>query len=444
MADINIMDLKSEKKIKKNFFVLGMHRSGTSLITQILSKFGLYTGNREDMLDPNEANKDGYFEIKKVVEINDEILLENNMIWCCVKENALNLHTKKETDIEDFIKEFCEKSGNKDIAIKDPRFCLLEPIWRKEILIFGMKPKVIVVIRHPYEVAKSLVHRDNIEFSYALKIWFYYNICILNIIIQYPIEDLLFLSYQDFFNNSNQIQKIAAFCNINYDIDLQREIVKKELYHNSSVEIKFENNRLYNMVYELYEYLLRISNKEIGLDKEVVKKFNRNLEKIAIISYEHDKKDMFLKAMNNCHYSCIKKWCLNLLEKEEKEIKIYFSKILKEKNIFNVILYGYGTVSKKILNMIQDIDIECIGIVDKSFSNYKIKGKNKIKLYNKLPEKLSENIYILNTVVNYEDEISALCHENSFKENYISLKEIIGNFCEQKRISKCEGYDMCI
>lgn len=424
--------------VKKVYFILGMHRSATSLTTEILSEIGLYVGNKEDMLEADPGNKDGYFEIEKIVHLNDEILLENNMVWCCVKNSPLNLTTNKNLSARLIINELSNKAYDENIAIKDPRFCLTEPIWRNEIINLGMKPKAIVVVRHPFEVAQSLVRRDNIDFDYALKIWFYYNCCILNIIINYQTEDLLFLNHKDFFNGTIQLERILHFCHKDYK-PLPKNIIKKELRHNYSDNINCGNNELHKFIFELYNFLLDISRKNILISKEIVKKFNGYLKEISCISYKPDNGDMFFNSMQHCHHAWFKIWCLNLLQKEKKDFSNYFSNFLKKRNISKIILYGYGTIAKIILEILDNNHVQCVGFIDKNIPE--IKPDNLI-VYNKLPMNISGDIFILNTAVNYEDEIFCICCNDQYKEKYISLKQIIYEFCKENRTNKYKDYNI--
>ena len=54
--------------------VLGMHRSGTSLLAEVLSRLGLDLGPLEDLLPADAGNARGYWEPKRLVAIDDRIL----------------------------------------------------------------------------------------------------------------------------------------------------------------------------------------------------------------------------------------------------------------------------------------------------------------------------------------------------------------------------------
>ena len=49
--------------------VAGFHRSGTSVVTDLLQRSGLYVG--EELLDPAPSNPYGHFEDTEVVDIHE-------------------------------------------------------------------------------------------------------------------------------------------------------------------------------------------------------------------------------------------------------------------------------------------------------------------------------------------------------------------------------------
>ena len=62
-----------------NIVILGMHRSGTSLITGILNKAGFFIGYQDELIGSNAENPLGFFERKDIrrVEVNEgEIVYE--------------------------------------------------------------------------------------------------------------------------------------------------------------------------------------------------------------------------------------------------------------------------------------------------------------------------------------------------------------------------------
>jgi hypothetical protein len=54
--------------------ILGMHRSGTSLVSRALNVLGVYLGPEEQLMRPSTDNPAGHWESRPIKEINDEIL----------------------------------------------------------------------------------------------------------------------------------------------------------------------------------------------------------------------------------------------------------------------------------------------------------------------------------------------------------------------------------
>lgn len=61
--------------------VLGMHRSGTSLITRVLNLLGVYLGPEEHLITANADNPKGFWEHDLFKRRNDEILERLGGTW---------------------------------------------------------------------------------------------------------------------------------------------------------------------------------------------------------------------------------------------------------------------------------------------------------------------------------------------------------------------------
>ena len=81
----------------KVILVLGMHRSATSLTTNILTELGLYAGSKDELLEADSDNKKGYFERKDVIGLSDKMLVENGMTWTSVRRQIKNIEINEDT-----------------------------------------------------------------------------------------------------------------------------------------------------------------------------------------------------------------------------------------------------------------------------------------------------------------------------------------------------------
>src|SRR5947209_7206603 len=61
----------------KVLIIVGMHRSGTSLISQWLYKCGLHIG--EHLLEPNVGNIEGHYEDLDFVRMHEKILKSHSL-----------------------------------------------------------------------------------------------------------------------------------------------------------------------------------------------------------------------------------------------------------------------------------------------------------------------------------------------------------------------------
>lgn len=148
--------------------IIGMHRSGTTMLSEVLEKGGLFQGWKK------EQNNESRFFIK----LNDWILRELGGRWDA-PESVIDIesHTKRHVDaIELYIRDQLKSPRSLEYlgvteflkfrsifgiqnawCWKDPRTTLLLPLWLR---IFP-KAKIIHIVRHGVDVANSLAVRTN-------------------------------------------------------------------------------------------------------------------------------------------------------------------------------------------------------------------------------------------------------------------------------------------
>ena len=197
---------KNETKVKsvRGVIVLGMHRSGTSLLSGLLVH-GLHYKSPGKLLAAHMDNPYGYYENYHVMKQNNYWLEEQHKSW-----DMLNMTTsptnssivvgefsvqrscsKKPCVVTDMSKSFRNRTyfTNRNAALshynnksnvpwimKEPRLCFTMNMWRP--LLKGGPPAVLLTFRHPLEVARSLRTRNvtRVEnLSDGLKLWIWYN-----------------------------------------------------------------------------------------------------------------------------------------------------------------------------------------------------------------------------------------------------------------------------
>lgn len=161
---------------KKVVVITGMHRSGTSLVTQWLHKCGLHVGDQ--FLGAGIGNTEGHFEDVDFVEAHRGILrnLTGN------DEGLLNLENLcilpgQEKVLHDLVGR--KQSAQAQWGWKDPRTCLFLDAYR----VILPEAKYLVILRDYRSVVSSLLSRrfKKSEHKYAVKgglpllIWKYFK-----------------------------------------------------------------------------------------------------------------------------------------------------------------------------------------------------------------------------------------------------------------------------
>lgn len=154
--------------------VLGMHRSGTSALTGLLRRMGLWAGDEDDFPPADEHNEAGYWEHRGVWSVDEAILQTLGASWSEVADLDLSrlsrgLHARFRERAREVVREL-DRHGS--WVVKDPRLCLLFPFWR-EIL---ERPFCVLIYREPLPVARSLAARDGFPISYGIALWEKYTL----------------------------------------------------------------------------------------------------------------------------------------------------------------------------------------------------------------------------------------------------------------------------
>lgn len=143
--------------------VLGMHRSGTSMMTGVLHTLGLDLGNI--FLQKGRSNRKGHFEHLDLYFVNESILTKLGSSWKDTEPLPSGWHEDPQLlPYIEIIKNILvmDFGGSLLFALKEPRMCLLLPLYLKAFDSLGLTPKFIVMQRSHEEVAESLFKRSGL------------------------------------------------------------------------------------------------------------------------------------------------------------------------------------------------------------------------------------------------------------------------------------------
>jgi len=158
--------------------VLGMHRSGTSLLAQILGRLGVRLG--ENVLTRTEEdNKYGYWEHRFIARTQDFLLAELGRMWheprglLPLPPGWLEAAATRRAmaDLQDILDAELRAAGGHAWGFKDPRTIRLLPMWQRIFAARNLTPTYILALRAPHSVAASLMARNRMAAERALFLW---------------------------------------------------------------------------------------------------------------------------------------------------------------------------------------------------------------------------------------------------------------------------------
>jgi len=154
------------------YLVLGMHRSGTSAVTQMLALAG--AALPENVMAGDEHNAKGYFEPWKIAMFNDGRLRAGGAAWDDIFAFPYRpLSTKDERGwlnrAETLFEE--EYGEARYPLLKDPRVTVLMPFWRTVLTELEVGARCVIPVRHPLAVAGSLARRNGFAPEKSVLVW---------------------------------------------------------------------------------------------------------------------------------------------------------------------------------------------------------------------------------------------------------------------------------
>ncbi len=245
--------MKTEKERSRccPIIVLGVERSGTSVVTEMVHKWGAYAGEAEKLTQADVHNPQGYWEYKTIwdflVDLGD---FAAGASWW-------DASFQERVKAKRFIPQYRDKAlalvalmekgekGGQPWTWKDPALSFFLPFWKE---IWG-QAVYIITVRQPYDTACSwqqFVMPAELEGSVSLIAgnllrWQYMMLLILQHTAE--TERKLFISYEALMQEPwSQAHRLYTFLNQTYavrvlddpKIKVMAEAVVPKLWHNRS------------------------------------------------------------------------------------------------------------------------------------------------------------------------------------------------------------------
>ncbi|HET7328286.1 MAG TPA: hypothetical protein VFJ14_13490 [Nocardioidaceae bacterium] len=148
----------------------GMHRSGTSAITRVVSLLG--AALPDQLIEPRDDNERGFWEGRSVVDLDRRVLERFGSWWGGwdrIDPQQLLVLTRMVESARRLVRD--EFAHADLIVLKDPRISRLLPLWTRALEQEGFRCVHIVALRHPGAVAGSLARRNGLEPKAATLSW---------------------------------------------------------------------------------------------------------------------------------------------------------------------------------------------------------------------------------------------------------------------------------
>lgn len=203
---------QNDGHMKKIVIVLGMHRSGTSLLTSVLHELGFNPG--KELLDADPSNQEGFWEFKPLVQFHSRILEDYDNRWFAPGHHMPldELLFQYRDEAESLIRRM--DNDDKDWCWKDPRLVLFLDFWLE--ILSNRDVKWIITHRNPVSIASSLKSRDHFDMNVGLTLWEYYVLLLMA--RKQELKENITIQYEEMLSDpKTQIDRIASFLQPQWD-----------------------------------------------------------------------------------------------------------------------------------------------------------------------------------------------------------------------------------
>lgn len=222
--------------------VMGMHRSGTSMMTGALRILGVHLGQPQELMGAGADNTSGFHEHAGLSGVNVRILERLGGSWDKIPEFPPNWEKVQMNDLRAEAAGVVTRSLSYAPvwAFKDPRNSLTYPFWR---IVAGRPTKALIMLRNPLDVARSLQARNGFPIKKSVDLWRGYTERAMS---STQGAERLMVVYEKFMKNIEAgTATVAAFVGCS-DWKLKLEEVKKfvqdKLWHQRSTHREIEAN----------------------------------------------------------------------------------------------------------------------------------------------------------------------------------------------------------
>jgi hypothetical protein len=197
--------------VKENaliYVILGMHKSGTTLVSQILHQSGI--NMVDEAISENASYDQGdFYERQSARQVNEAILKPKSLsLFDIVPLKTLEMSAAERSQMQAMIRDCAQKYS--DWGFKDPRTCLTYPLWASEL----PEHKIIAIYRSPDELWQRQKSLSRFRVPYLawqyVKRWCESNKRMLDA-LKTTQKEFLILDYRSLMDNPAEFERLQSF-----------------------------------------------------------------------------------------------------------------------------------------------------------------------------------------------------------------------------------------
>lgn len=230
------------------YIVLGMHKSGTTLISKILHESGINMGFFNSNVSYDDGNK---------YERMETLITNISLLNIKYKEPSIGISKTiiNESGISKLLISYIQKlvgdlnSQFMAWGFKDPRTCLTYRIWEKQI----PDHKMIIVVRSPLEIIEHYDKKEKLFYLRrmwriwkVLDAWYLHNFQILQC-LKNTKNGFIVIEYGEFINSQKLFKKLSEFVGLEL-----KDLRNKQLYRS-----KYKSSSGINLLIIIQKYLFQ-------------------------------------------------------------------------------------------------------------------------------------------------------------------------------------------
>ncbi|WEJ70755.1 hypothetical protein [Pseudomonas sp. PSE14] len=261
------------RAVKRLVITLGMHRSGTSLLSAALEGLGVEYGS--ELIGPAPDNPKGFWEDRVVVEINERMyqalgVTSSTLGVDCTQMEA-GTRWRFQLQIARWLK--FRLSGEGVLGLKDPRMPRLIDIWSPVLDRLKVDYSLLIPLRNPLSVSASLTTRDGFSTGKGLLLWYEHMVRALRFAVG---KRFVVIDYDRFLERPDAaLGAIAAWLGLQADPQMlawfRSQVFDPGLRHaNYDLETLEQHTDSFPDLVRLYQILLALSSRHVRGAEQVL------------------------------------------------------------------------------------------------------------------------------------------------------------------------------